>query len=56
MNIAANLIALACCRRREVVAALGAGFGLANVVGAVLAWRVLAGASAASTGGGSAAA
>ncbi len=40
-NVAANLIALAVFPPTKVVAALGAGFGLANLVGAVLAWRVL---------------
>jgi putative peptidoglycan lipid II flippase len=40
-NVAANLLALAIFPRNEVVAALGAGFGLANLVGTVLAWRVL---------------
>ncbi len=40
-NAGANLIALAVFPKSEVVAALGAGFGLANAVGAVLAWRVL---------------
>lgn len=40
-NVGANLIALAVFPKSEVVAALGAGFGLANLVGAVLAWRVL---------------
>jgi putative peptidoglycan lipid II flippase len=40
-NVGANLIALAAFPKSEVVAALGAGFGLANAVGAVLAWRVL---------------
>jgi murein biosynthesis integral membrane protein MurJ len=40
-NVGANLIALAAFPKSEVVAALGAGFGLANAVGSVLAWRVL---------------
>ena len=40
-NAGANLIALAVFPKSEVVAALGAGFGLANVVGSVLAWRAL---------------
>ncbi|MGN6796332.1 MAG: murein biosynthesis integral membrane protein MurJ [Streptosporangiaceae bacterium] len=40
-NVGANLIALAVFPKSEVVAALGAGFGLANAVGTVLAWRVL---------------
>ncbi len=41
VNVAANLIALASCRRPDVVAALGVGFGLANLAGAILAWRIL---------------
>jgi putative peptidoglycan lipid II flippase len=40
-NVGANLIALAVFPKSTVVAALGAGFGLANAVGTVLAWRVL---------------
>src|ERR1022692_1542400 len=40
-NVGANLIALAVFPPGEVVAALGAGFGLANLIGAVLAWWVL---------------
>lgn len=40
-NVAANLIAFAVFPPTQVVAALGAGFGLANLAGAVLAWRVL---------------
>ena len=40
VNIAANLIALKV-GGRNVVAGLGVGFGLANVVGMVLAWRIL---------------
>jgi putative peptidoglycan lipid II flippase len=40
-NVGANLIALAVFPKSSVVAALGAGFGLANAVGTVLAWRVL---------------
>jgi len=40
-NAGANLIALAAFPKSQVVAALGAGFGLANVAGTVLAWRVL---------------
>src|SRR5262249_38307224 len=41
INIGANLIALAAFPKSQVVAALGAGFGLANLVGSVLAWRTL---------------
>jgi putative peptidoglycan lipid II flippase len=40
VNIAANLIALHVLQR-NVVVGLGVGFGLANVVGMVLAWRIL---------------
>jgi putative peptidoglycan lipid II flippase len=40
VNIVANLIALNV-GGRNVVAGLGVGFGLANVVGMVLAWRIL---------------
>ena len=40
-NVAANLIALVAFPPSQVVAALGVGFGLANLVGTVVAWRVL---------------
>jgi putative peptidoglycan lipid II flippase len=40
-GVAANLLALAIFPPTEVVAALGAGFGLANLVGTAVAWRVL---------------
>jgi len=40
-NVGANLIALAIVPGRDVVAALGIGFGLANLVGTALAWRIL---------------
>ena len=40
-NVGMNLIALAVFPKSQVVAALGAGFGLANLVGSVVAWRVL---------------
>ena len=40
-NIATNLLALLIFPKGEIVAALGAGFGLANLVGSVVAWRVL---------------
>jgi putative peptidoglycan lipid II flippase len=40
VNIVANLIALKM-GGRDVVAGLGVGFGLANVVGMALAWRIL---------------
>ena len=41
VNIGTNLVALVVFPKTEVVAALGAGFGLANVAGALVAWRVL---------------
>jgi putative peptidoglycan lipid II flippase len=41
VNIATNLIALSVLPPRDVVAGLGVGFGLANLVGTVLAWRIL---------------
>ncbi len=41
INITANLIALAILPPQHVVAGLGAGFGVANVVGTLAAWRVL---------------
>jgi len=41
VNIAANLIALTVLPPKHVVAGLGAGFGVANLVGTVVAWRVL---------------
>ena len=41
VNVGANLIALAVVPRQDVVAALGVGFGLANLVGSAIAWRVL---------------
>jgi putative peptidoglycan lipid II flippase len=41
MNIGANLLALAILPAHLVVAGLGVGFGLANLTGAVIAWRVL---------------
>jgi len=40
-NVAANLIFLVIFPKTDLVAALGAGFGLANLVGTVIAWRVL---------------
>ena len=40
VNIVANLIALSMFRS-ELVAALGAGFGVANLVGMLIAWRIL---------------
>src|SRR5579875_3242000 len=40
-NVGANLAALELFPKSSVVAALGAGFGLANLVGTVIAWRVL---------------
>ncbi len=41
LNIAANVIALNVLPPRDVVAGLGVGFGLANLLGAFLAWRIL---------------
>jgi putative peptidoglycan lipid II flippase len=41
VNITANLIALAVLPPADVVAGLGAGFGAANLVGAVAGWLVL---------------
>ncbi len=41
VNIATNVAALLIFPKTEVVAALGAGFGLANVTGTLVAWRVL---------------
>ena len=40
-NVAANLLAFAIFPKSQVVAALGAGFGLSNLVGTAIAWRVL---------------
>jgi putative peptidoglycan lipid II flippase len=41
--VVTNLIALAIVPRQDVVAALGVGFGLSNVVGTIMAWRILSG-------------
>jgi putative peptidoglycan lipid II flippase len=41
VNIVANLIATAVLPPAHVVAGLGAGFGVANLVGTVIAWRVI---------------
>jgi len=41
INIAANLIALAVLPPQHVVAGLGAGFGVANLVGTAIAWRAI---------------
>ena len=41
LNIATNLIALAILPPQHVVAGLGAGFGVSNVVGTLVAWQVL---------------
>jgi len=41
VNVVTNLIALAVVPRQDVAAALGVGFGLANLAGSILAWRVL---------------
>jgi putative peptidoglycan lipid II flippase len=41
VNIVTNLIVLAILPPQHVVAGLGAGFGIANVVGTTIAWRVI---------------
>ncbi len=41
VNIVTNLIALVVLPNTTVVAGLGVGFGLANLVGVALAWRIL---------------
>jgi putative peptidoglycan lipid II flippase len=41
VNILANVIALHVAAKSDLVAALGIGFGLSNVTGLVLAWRIL---------------
>ncbi len=41
MNITANYIVLALFHGNDVVIGLGIGFGLANLLGTVLAWRIL---------------
>jgi len=41
VNIAANLVARSVLPPSELVAGLGAGFGLANLVGLLIAWRIL---------------
>jgi len=41
INITANLLALALLPPQHVVAGLGAGFGLASLVGSIIAWLVL---------------
>ena len=41
VNIVANLIALSVLPKSELIAGLGAGFGLSNVAGLVVAWRIL---------------
>ena len=41
VNVATNLIALAIVPTHDLVAALGLGFGLANLAGSVIAWRIL---------------
>jgi putative peptidoglycan lipid II flippase len=42
VNIVANVLALKLLPNSDLVAGLGAGFGLANLVGTVIAWRILA--------------
>jgi putative peptidoglycan lipid II flippase len=41
LNVLANFIALSILPGRDVVAGLGVGFGLANLLGTFLAWRIL---------------
>jgi putative peptidoglycan lipid II flippase len=41
VNIVANLIALGMLHKSELVAGLGAGFGIANLVGLIITWRIL---------------
>jgi putative peptidoglycan lipid II flippase len=41
VNIGANYVALAVLPAKDVVAGLGAGFGLANLAGTLLAWFIL---------------
>jgi putative peptidoglycan lipid II flippase len=41
VNIVANIVALDSLPSTRVVAGLGVGFGLANLVGSVMAWRIL---------------
>jgi putative peptidoglycan lipid II flippase len=41
VNIVANVVALDSLPSSRVVAGLGVGFGLANLVGAMIAWRIL---------------
>lgn len=41
VNIASNLIALTVLHRSAVVAGLGVGFGLANVIGVIISWQIL---------------
>lgn len=41
LNIVVNLLALAVMPKAYVVASLGVGFGLANAIGTLIAWRIL---------------
>jgi putative peptidoglycan lipid II flippase len=41
VNIVANLLALKLMSKGDLVAGLGVGFGVANLVGMMLAWRIL---------------
>lgn len=41
VNIVANLVALHVLHHNAVVAGLGVGFGLANVVGMIISWQIL---------------
>jgi putative peptidoglycan lipid II flippase len=43
LNIIANLVALNVLPQNELVAGLGVGFGLANVLGSIIAWKILSG-------------
>jgi putative peptidoglycan lipid II flippase len=42
LNIVANVIALNVLPANELVAGLGVGFGLANILGSITAWQILA--------------
>jgi putative peptidoglycan lipid II flippase len=41
VNIVANLIALSMLPKSELVAGLGAGFGVTNFIGLLITWRIL---------------
>jgi putative peptidoglycan lipid II flippase len=42
LNIVANVVALNVLSANELVAGLGVGFGLANILGSIAAWQILA--------------